>query len=289
MKENPKALFITTPTNDVDKLVGAWDCWNELKAERWIFDDRNPRHQKFGSVTWFDIVFYVGACGGSGCPDREQLRHISQQRPFIHLCCDAGDKPWWPHLRAYDQDGCFAKQVGIDGHRDAPVDLVTLTPVDLTPYINAPAKAWSARTHTIGFPGNAGSDHRKKLVRDLEGVVTFRERDPKGLYAEYVNFLMDCRMIVNSALSGTAETKHVKGRVLEAAFAGCGLMEMSGAPTREFIPDDLFLTYTDADDAREQAKEMNFSREHLRADKLFTYCLQEHHPRVIYQKIMEGV
>mgnify|MGYP003393215335 CR=1 FL=1 len=288
-KEGLKALFITTRTNDVDKLVGAWDCWNEIKATRWAYDESSPRHATFEPVKNFDVVFYIGGCCGSGNPEKETLRSIAMQRPFIHICCDAGDEPWWQALRAYRQDDCFTKQVGIDGHHDAPVDLVTLTPVDMRPYINAAPKAWSMRAHAIGFPGNAGSGHRIKLINDLRDVIAFRRRDPKGDYADYVNFLADCRMVLNSALSGTAATKHVKGRVLEAAFAGCGLIEMAGAPTHEFIPEELFLTYQDSAHVAELAKNMNLQEEKLRADKLFKYCAQEHNPRKIYQRIMEGV
>lgn len=285
--KNLKALFLTTPTNDVNKLVGAWDCWNEMPAQRWIFNDRNNTPPVLSSVKGFDVVFYVGSCGGAGNPDREQLRHINLTVPSIHICCDAGDKPWWQYLNAYRQDGCFTKQVGIDGHHDAPVDLVTLTPVDLRPY--KIGNSWSNRTHTLGFPGNAGSPHRKQLVKDMNGILKFRERTTTGPYTDYVGFLHDCKMILNSALSGTANTHHVKGRVLEAAFAGCGLLEMDAAPTREFIPEELFRSYDSSENALVIAQTWSLQEEKVRASELNKFAFDNYHPKLIFEKMLEGI
>lgn len=55
--------------------------------------------------------------------------------------------------------------------------------------------------------------------------------------------------MLNHPDTGTGTSQHVKGRVLEAALAGCILFELRGSPTEQwFIPHVDYLPYDGPDD-----------------------------------------
>ena len=243
-----KALFVTTPTNDCDNHVAAWESF-ETPAARAIFDPCGvPRDDEIlahARMVRPDVIFYIGAVSGSGLPSARTFRALRDIAPTVNLCSDAADAPWHPVLADYRRQECFDLQIGIDGCDNAPVDLVTLTPVDPRPF----AGPGPARDILCGFSGTVGqSGVRARVVARLKmaGVLTLRRRTQSAIYADHVAFLRRCKSVVNVSMTGSQRLHHVKGRVLEAGWAGCALFEMGASPTKRFFPPQCLLAYTHA-------------------------------------------
>jgi len=228
-----KALFITTEPNDVTNVIEAWNCWNEVKAERITFDFFLPVNgtrliRKARKVNP-DVMFYIGACGAPGCytPDVATLKTLRDIAPFINICFDAVELEWHGLLRRYKQNECFDLQVSIDGC--GPVDLITLAPV-VTSFYEGPGPV---KDIDCGFSGNVGKGKRSFTIDPLEEekLIKVRLRNQTGEdYDKHAAFIRRCKMIINTSFSGSARFHHVKQRISEAAFAGCSVLEMADAP-----------------------------------------------------------
>ena len=120
-----KAVFLTTHTNDVDSLVRAWDYQSREKAKhiRFRYDQpvNDPMLIELCLKAEPDLIFYIGGCAKKGIPKINTFKLLKTKAPIIHLCCDAGDQPWWPLLEQYRGRECFTLQVTLDGRVDAPV------------------------------------------------------------------------------------------------------------------------------------------------------------------------
>lgn len=288
-----KAFFLTTETSDVDKLVGAWDCHNAIPADRatWdyykAFDAAAARKAIEQSAP--DVIFYIGPAHAQHWPSAEFLHEIRESiAPTIHICCDAGDPPWHGQLREYTERKSFNKQVSIDGYRgDAPVDLVTLTPVDLRAFRTEPAPDRKIR---FGFAGNTCSAHRKALVQACINGAGLRhcERDHKS-YEDYARWLRRCKLVLNSAITGTGTRMHVKGRVLEAAFAHAAILEMTDAPTAEWFPANCLLLFRTPEEACNIVAGISDAELKEYADRLQAYAYDHYHPAAIYRGMLEGI
>jgi len=288
-----KALFITTHTNDVYSLIRAWECWNAEPAS-WIKFDytskRSPDTEIIASAQDIkpDIIFYIGACTFKGTPSTDALKTLRNLAPSIHICCDAGDPPWHEIIDKYRRFECFDKQVGIDGVQSAPVDLVTLTPVDPRPYSGVPVD----KTIKCGFSGGIGKRGlRYDLVQQLQssGILSFRNRNINGGYDDHVSFLQSCHVVLNTAWSGTGSVKQVKGRVLETAFAGSALLEHADAPTVDLFPRNSIYTYTSAKDAKEIIRFLDTGDARIKSEICSDFIRKKWNAPTIYRQIMEGV
>ena len=305
-----KALFITPPSHEPRLIVAAWDSFNGPATHR-TFDiwgepddkgilqtakDANP-----------DIIFYVGAHADRTCtglPSHETFQKLRTIAPSVHLCWDATDIPWHATLVAYKKAECFNLQVAMDGGVDSPVDMATLTPIDPRPY----------KPHVIGrgircaFAGqNAGRavrgnyQHPRWHVLNLlvkRRLVEFRERTD-GPYSDYATYLKGCQMLLNISHTGSGKAHHVKVRITEAGMAGCALLEMKEAPTRNWVPEDCLFIYDSVDDAANilhPTKGCRASRTHksvtgeqikAKAAKLSAYIRTYYSPQAIYGSILE--
>jgi len=286
-----RATFLTTGTNDLEKITGAWDCFNDIPSQRVTFDHNAPAID--GSIlinrvlaTEPDVVFYIGSCHGRGNPSDRTLKELRLSGDFdlIHICCDAGDPPWHPVLERYAQNKCFDRQVSIDGVMAAPVDFVTLTPIDLRPY-EVPVK----KEHLCGFAGNIGSPYRSQLVRKLmrSNDLKFLKRTPTASYKEYVHFVQSCRVILNIPITGSTTMMHVKGRVLEAIFAKCALIEMKGSPAFNWFPQSRNNIWEFDDDNLDGILNgLTESEIESRWEPLYNEAIEKYHPRNIFRGIM---
>lgn len=247
-----KALFYTTQTSDCANHVRAWESaygpsvivtYNHRGVcNDWELMQAIAEHKPA-------VVFYIGAHAAPGNPKPVVLQEARKQTRLVNLCSDSADSPWHPVLRTYRDQQCFDLQVGIDGDMRAPVDLVTLTPVDPRPFTVGAAPERDIR---CGFSGSVGAcSHRAEIVNSLDwfGGLTVRARVGKDGYRDHARFMRRCRMVLNVSRTGSGRTHHIKGRVLEAGWAGAALLESEGSPIAEWFPADCYLTYENPKDA----------------------------------------
>ncbi len=332
-----RALFVTSRTSDVDSLVRAWDCCQSDKSTRVMFSHMGePRDYEILATAKKispDIIFYIGANEGSGIPAVETFLALRKLAPLINLCCDAGDPPWHKPIRHYKAKGCFDLHVTLDGCQTAPVDLVTVTPVDPSPYTRS-----RPRTVRCGFSGGVSSKERKifrvsfpnrsvpKVVKarpinalpaweplykkrppsiaedpepitvrdevlwDLESaedIITVRRRTPISLYSEHAAFLLSCQMIINTSASGSGAVHQIKGRVLEAGWAGCALLESVGSPIADWLPENSYFLYSDVSHVKRLLESLTTEQITESAAVLSQYVRENYHPRQIYGEILD--
>lgn len=331
-----RALFVTSSTSDVDSLVRAWDCWQPDKSTRVMFPHMGePRDKEILATAREmlpDIIFYIGACDSPGIPTVETFLLLRELAPLINLCCDAGDPPWHSPLERYKKAGCFNLQVALDGCLNAPVDLVTVTPVDPSPYTRSvPRTIWcgfsggvSSRDRLIfktDFPNRAPPEitkprprnalpawkpmHKKRVIIPSSGlpyterdgllwnleeagdVITVQRRTSKRSYFEHANFLLSCQIVFNTSSSGTGYVHQIKGRVLEAGWAKCALLESEGSPIADWLPEESYFVYRDADHAKYLIKSLTDEQISKSALVLNEYVKNHYHPRQIYGEILE--
>ena len=302
-----KALFVTSATTDVDSLVRAWACWNE-KPERVAYPHMEapiyPEILRRAREISPDVIFYIGGAQGDGNPDVKTLLALRDLAPSINLCCDAGDEPWHPLLNDYRQAGCFDLQVSLDGIKDAPVDLVTITPVDPRPWNRD-----SIRSVRCGFSGGASTAitprtrrtrdafkvrfqppvSRERVIHWLEAndLVTVGRRVKGRTYSDHVDFVMACQLILNTSASGSGQAHQIKGRVLETGWAGCALLESQASPIGEWLPEGSYFKYRDVGHAEHLIMSLTDERIARSADLLSRYVRENYHPRQIYGEILE--
>ncbi len=200
-----------------------------------------------------DLVVMLGQHddGRGYVPSVEILAETASRVPFIHICCDGSEKVWWGQLERYKRAAPTMCHVNIDGVATGfftDYGWTTLCPLDhssFEPY-SAP---WDIRPIALGFCGGhavetgfhvRGDDVLRLIEKKLVHVVN----RPFLEYAEYQQFMGNCRAVYNHAATGTGDHMHVKARVLETAYAGAVLVEPEGSPTASyFVPDEDYLVY----------------------------------------------
>lgn len=197
------------------------------------------------------FAVFIGALDGPNhnVPSVDILKDVRDYAPFIHMCNDAADKPWWSTLEQYDKHECFDVQVAIDG-APSPITrfrsgLTLLTPIDTRPFVPKP---WDERKLPMGMSSNdMGNWKRGDLVRCLaeRGHLKFRKGTADTYsYKDYAEFMCQTKIAFNHPQTGSAQYYHVKGRVVEAGFAGCCLLERKDSPTRHwFTPGVDYIEY----------------------------------------------
>ncbi len=281
------ALFITTRTNEVENHIRAWECAfgpaDRISFDhRWNISSDGVLIEK-ARETKPDLIFYIGACVATGNPKVSTLSQLREIAPIVNLCSDAADDPWHPVLRNYQARGCFDLQVALDGAREAPVDMAVLTPVDPGVFSGT-----GTRDIRCGFSGTVGRHGLRAPVFEALGArVEVRQRATEDGYEAHGRFLARCRMTVNMSYTGTGERHHIKGRVLEAGWAGCALLESDGSPIGDWFPEDCYITYRDAQEAAEIIRDASDDLIEERARNLAAYCAAHYHPRQIYGGILE--
>ena len=282
-----KALFYTTQTVDCANHVRAWNSFSP--SHHVAFDHHTLRNdwqlleaaQKFKP----DVIFYIGAHEAPGNPKPATFQAARKFAPLVNLCSDAVDRPWHGVLREYARRGCFDLQVAIDGAKGAPVDFSTLTPVDPRPFTVS-----VKRDIRCGFSGTVGRwNARSEIVLALSwfGGLSIRDRSKEdGGYEDHVNFLKRCRMLLNISYSGTGHAHHIKGRVLEAGWAGCALLESEGSPIGEWFPSDCYITYRHPKDAAQIIADLPDAEIDRMAQRLSEEVRRRFSPELIYGSIL---
>ena len=283
-----KALFLTTKTSDCINHLRAWESVFG-HAEHVMFNHEGIRNDHVlidaAKAAKPDVIFYIGAVRGLGIPRPETFQELRRIATTINFCSDAADRPWHPVLATYDRMKCFDLQVGIDGLADAPVDLATLTPVDTRPFdIEAEKDIW------FGFSGSVGHlSGRSDIVKSLEwfGGLEVRHRQSGDTYLDHVGFVKRCSMILNTSMTGSGRRHHVKGRVLEAGWAGCALLESEGSPIGNWFPSDCYLTYSDPREAAVIVRDIDAATIDRYAKRLSEEVRTRYHPKMIYMDILK--
>ncbi len=287
-----KAVFITTFPNDVTNVIAAWDCWNEVKSERIIFDYRQEIDDADilyrAAAAEPDVVFYIGGCGGPmHLPATSTLQKLREMAPSINLIFDGAEEQWHKLIEEYRSNECFDLQVTIDGCHHSPVDLVTTAPVDTRLFTgDGPSK-----DIPCGISGNIGrGDQRSKIINPLirKGLVQMRRRDVVGDgFPEHVAFMRRCQVIINTSYTGSGKTHHVKQRVFETGFAGAALLECAAAPTHRWIPESYFFTYENIGHAAEVIKGLDPNEVAEKAEMLQQYVRAHYMPEQVYGEMLD--
>lgn len=282
-----KAVFLTTKTGDCINHVRAWESVFG-KVEHITFNHEGIRNDDVlidaALASKPDVIFYIGAINGRGNPRAETYRALRQIAPTVNLCSDAQDRPWHTVLQTYARMGLFDLQVSIDGAIGAPVDHSTLTPVDTRAFAGEVEK-----DIRFGFSGSVGRwNGRSEIVKALEwmGGLTVLHRTGVS-YRDHVHFLKRCKMVLNVSLTGSGHANHVKGRVLEAGWAGCALLESEGSTIDHWFPSDCYLTYRDPREAAQMARDLDDATIKRLADRLSEEVRTRYHPKMIYTEIIK--
>ena len=286
-----RSLFITTKTSDCDNHVKAWKSVYGETAHR-TFDHMGLRND-WMFLDWAreiepDVIFYIGANQAPGNPKPDTLRALRAFAPMVLLCSDAADTPWHPVLNQYRKQGCFDLLVSIDGSRTPYVDLATLTPIAPEPFTRSDVP----RDICCGFSGTVGRwNIRSETINALEwlGGLTVREREPQDGYNEHAAFMRRCKMILNTSWTGSGQSHHIKGRVLEAGWAGCALLEYAESPIAEWFPSDCYFIWRDAKEAATIIKDASDEEISHRAERLAHEVRTRYSAKSIYEEILKRI
>lgn len=296
-----RALFVTTATTEPADNVRAWRRYIG-EAEHVTFDINGPNNDIaiLAAARAFkpEVIFYTGGVSGDGLPTEATLRNLRKIAYSIMNQGDMADPPFHPVLDRYRRQECFDLYVGMDGVKSAPVDHVTLTPIDLEPFSRPPRE----RNIHCGFAGNVVGRARWELIRQMHNtedpraavlhrlgnLVQLRERETEGSYQNYASFFRRCRMIINTSLAGSGLVHHVKGRVLESAFAGCALLEMSGSPIADWFPADTYFTYGSVEEAARVIRGTDPAEIDRMAAAFKDHALERYTPRKIFEGILKA-
>jgi glycosyltransferase involved in cell wall biosynthesis len=237
-------------------------------------------------------------------PSLDELIKINEISPLVQILSDGGDPPW--HSETIRWRCAFTTIVSIDGNPNWPsrdCDLTLLTPVDFRFYDNMPGESDPQRDIHAGFWGAIGSGPRGHTMGYLydRGLITHRgyssTQSYKGYtgeaasYKEYADFMRRCKIIVNHSMTAN-ELNHVKGRVLEAGWAGACLLENKNPITPLwFKPGIHYIEYNDADHAAQLIEQLKSEPGHIEqiARALHEEIVRNHSPRVFWSKVLYKV
>jgi hypothetical protein len=291
-----RVLALKTYTDCENKCRSLEAAGHDVTVEQ--YDDRPHDRQDeivdLAKALQPDFIVFIGALEPYHTRPVLQpdvLCRIRDVAPFIHMCNDAADDPWWPKLEEYDRKGCFDVQVSIDGSTHNPIasfptGLLALTPTDHRPFVTKP---WGERAISCGFVGGIGHSQRFEAISALRasGHLDFYEGPAGRTYDEFAWRMCDIKVMPNFPYTGTARFLHVKGRVVEAGFAGCLVLELRGAPTDHwFTPGIDYLEYDSVDDLRMILEERPVDFE-LMAARFHDRVVTEHHPAVFWRRVLD--
>lgn len=241
-----------------------------------------------------EFIHFIGAIEqyhGRPVPQPDVLRALNSVAPMIHMCDDAGDPPWWPMLEVYNREKCFTVQVNIDGAFGTPIDtfengMTLLTPIDWRVFHPKP---WNERSIKMSMVGGLGHSSRKAMTEALmrKEILSFHEGPIGRTYEGMADIMCDSKITYNYGFTGSTQKMHVKGRVVEAGFAGNVLLEKRGSPVdRWFHLGEDYLDFETPDEAEfilgmtpeDQLEQM--------ALRFSNKVIREHHPAKFWDKVL---
>lgn len=285
-----------------------------IKRDDAAMDDEMLMEAKLGKP---DLIVYISAWQGAFVPLNDTLGELNQIAPVVHFLCDAADPPWWPQLKEFERRNQFSLTVAIDGAEVWPGSpdrsawlamlnpreevwcvskaLTRLTPIDTRAFARDNGLSFAERPYAIGYAGNAGTHTRNAIVKRLSAVRGFehrpRDQHPQS-YGQFVDFLQNTRIAVSVPFTGSGAARHVKGRVLEAGFAGCALMEWKNSATAKwFTPRHEYFEYESVEECAFYAEWLATQPKLCRdmAAALNRKVWDEHRPEVFWDSVFAAV
>ncbi len=290
-------LFLVTHTPNCEPFWRSLEAvGHKVRVE--LYDDRpHDRHHELVELARIlkpDFAVYIGAYAPSHqrpVPSTDTLSRIRDVCPFILLCGDAADDPWWPVLEDYHQKRCFTAMVAIDGSFNTPIKeftegLTLLTPLDPRVYNPLP---WDKRTITTGMIGGLGG-LRGQIVYELStrGLIDYRLGPIGRSYADYAELLCLTKITLNFAQTGTGKYLHVKGRVVEAGFAGSAVMETRSSPLSQwgFVPGEDYFEYDTGEEIADLLLDTPSWLVEKMAAKFHQKMTVDHNPWIFWGKVL---
>jgi len=291
-----RALFLRTYTPDCEKF---WLSLGSLGPETFPlqYDDiPHERHDELVGAAKHvqpDVIIFLGALEKfhlKPVPKVDILHKFRAIAPMIHICSDASDWPWWDTLNEYDKEGCFDLQVNVDGSDDCPIagfrnGMIKLTPTD--PAFFKP-KPWEERDVFCGVTGGMGHDERAELITYITASPDVRWMR-KVPYQDMCDFMCRCMVSINHAMNGTGDKFHVKGRVIEAGWAGSCLLEKKNPHTaRWFLAGKEYIEYDNVKDAVIKLEWAKAHPQEIRdvAERFHAKMWAFHHPSVFWKDVL---
>lgn len=217
----------------------------------------------------------------------DTLRSLNSIAPLIHLCTDGGDEPWHPWLRRYASEGVFTLQANCDGC-DAPECITTLTPFNDRCYDPIP---WDQRDIRFGIVCSiVGHGQRQTFIDAMRSNygLHVHETNASLSYSEFAQSMCRMKIIFNHGMRGSNQGQHLKGRVIEAGWAGSALFDHVDSPTsRWFEPGVEYFTYSSVEDV---GRLLQMPDDVLResAAKLHYRVNRDYAPPVIWNQILKS-
>ena len=264
-----------------------------------------------------DVIVYVSAWQGAFVPLNDTLGEMNSMAPMIHLLNDGQDPPWWQsngeqpgQLYEFDRRGQFSLTVNIDGgHRwpggkEWPDDgtrlngkcMTLLTPIDLRHYRKTGLE-FGERPFPIGYSGSPSSPTRAAIINRMQRIQGFnyRPRDETGnpnSYSEHIGFLQMTQTSVNVPFTGSGVERQVKGRVLEAGFAGCCPLEWQSSTMESwFTPRLHYWPYASIEECAEYGEWLmhhpKIAEDIGRA--MNAEIVAKHHPKIFWETVLGAV
>lgn len=296
-------LYLSTSTPDTIKEIDSWRCLDIGSTEVIYYDkvrvgvsDIERLHPK--------MTIMISAHKADFAPSLDELIKMNDISPLVQILSDGGDPPW--HDETIRWRDAFTTIVSIDGNPNWPsrsCDLTLLTPIDLRYYDNIVGETTPERNILLGFSGGIGSGARGMVMSNLRdrGLLTYRSmsliNSYKGYtgeaasYKEYADFMRQCKIIINHAMTASG-LSHVKGRVLEAGWAGACLLENKNPITPLwFKPGIHYIEYNDVEHAAQLVEQLKSDpgRIEQMASALHEDVIRNHSPRVFWSKVLDKI
>lgn len=295
-----KALALITYTDCENKWRSIEAAGHEVRVE--TYDDRpHDRHRELCDVARDygpDFIMLVGAvehCHGRPCPQNDVLLELQSIAPSVLMCNDAADPPWWGTLENYMQNNCFSLIVSIDGRLDTPLmgyrrAMHRLTPIDHRPF---KPKPWHEKATRCGMIGGNGGGDRGDIINALSssGLLNYHHGSsgPGGrAYDDFATIMCDFKSAFVHPATGSGQSTHVKGRVVEAGFAGACVFDRFDSPTKEwFVPGHEFLQYENREHLECLLRDIDDNKLHEIAERFHQKVVTNHHPRVFWSEVIQ--
>ena len=267
-----------------------------------------------------EVIFFGGPYDDDA-PSDETFSSMRRIAPLVNISMDAADPTWeyvtWAKSRN-DWKDWFDLNVSIDGVVGAATDYATLTPVDVRMYREQFKRGircgFSGVTSHVPVETSKGKAQHPRTVL-LEGLAASVKAQNHSLdrsASEYANFMMRCQIAINTSwtqsprrtyiakrhISGWLgrqctgaffDIHHIKGRVLDAGWAGCCLLESAGSPIGDWFPADSYYIYHDLEEATHLINTLTDNDIGAAAEKLHAHAVAHYHPKEIYGSILRRV